>query len=286
ATVYEFWDFITQNVFSGTAPEADVLTMSIGSQFQDWWARGIESMAQHTGLIVVAGIGNGSGVYDPVLYPAAGTNIIGVGVVNAVNSPDFSTNLANFALPQPGNSSFGPTADGRCKPDIVAPGNCLAADANTAFGYEPTGDWSSLSAPIVAGTAALLVQTAKQNPDLSSAIPPKTENCLIKAILLNSAKKLAYWHKGALGHDDDHEVPLDYAQGAGLVNALGAYEHLVAGRAGPGNIPPRGWDIDQLELPSRTQENTYSMTLAPNAGGFITVTLVWNKHFAESYPFQ
>jgi hypothetical protein len=286
ASVYEFWHFITENVFSSTVPEAEVLTMSIGNQFEDWWTRGIESMAERRGLVVVAGIGNGSCVYDPVLYPAAGANVIGVGVVESVNSVDFATGLANFWLPRPEHSSCGPTQDSRCKPDIVAAGNCLAADVNDPSGYEPTGDWSSFSAPVVAGTAALLVQKAKQDPHLSPAISPPGGNCVIKAILLNSARKLAFWHKGALTKADDHEVPLDYAQGAGVLDAAGAYEHLTAGQAGPGDVPVSGWDKNRLAGRGGGREKIYRIKVSPDPNRFITATLVWNKHFADAYPFK
>jgi len=130
ADIYEFWDFLINNVFPHSPPDADIITASIGNQSEDWWTRGIESLAEHYGLIIVAGIGNGSNVQDPPLYPGASANVIGVGVVDCVNTENLATSLAHFALAYPEHSSFGPTADGRCKPDIVAPGNCLAADSN------------------------------------------------------------------------------------------------------------------------------------------------------------
>ena len=300
ATVFEFWHFIADNVFSNAAPETDVLTMSIGSQFEDWWTRGIDSMAQRHGLIVVAGIGNGSAVYDPVLYPAAGANAIGVGVIDSVNSQDLAVKLANFALANPEHSSYGPTGDGRCKPDIVAAGNCLIGDIENLSGYEPVGDFSSFSAPIVAGAAAVLVQKAKQEPGLSPAIPRgEGGNCVIKAILLNSARKLPFWHKGAATTEDDHKVPLDYVQGAGALDAMGAYRQLTAGADGPGNVSLRGWDRNRLtalglDAPPLgvlrryqildTHENRESRI--DNRESTITATLVWNKHFAPDYPFQ
>ena len=61
-------------------------------------------MAEHYGLIVVAGIGNGLKAHDPILYPAAASNVIGVGVVNSVNTEKLGTNLAHFALAYPEHS--------------------------------------------------------------------------------------------------------------------------------------------------------------------------------------
>jgi len=285
ADIYEFWYFLINNVFPGSPPDADIVTASIGNQSEHWWTRGIESLAEQYGLIVVAGIGNGLNVQDPLLYPGAGANVIGVGVVDSVKSENLATNLAHFALAYPEHSSFGPTADGRCKPDIVAGGNCLAAHATEASRYEPTGSWSSFSTPVVAGTIGLLVQKAKQNPNLSSAISPEGGNCVMKAILMNSATKLPYWHKGRLETDDDHLAPLDYIQGAGMLNALEAYKHLIAGPNKPGRVGTTGWDLNDLDKRENPQ-NIYEITFTAPAGKFITATVVWNKHYNSVYPFE
>ena len=285
ADVYEFWHFLINNVFPHLPPDADIISASFGTQFEDWWTRGIESLAEHYGLIVVASIGNGSNAYDPPLYPGAAANIIGVGVVNSVNTEDLATTLAHFALAYPEYSSSGPTGNGRCKPDIVAAGNCLAASATDPKRYEPTGNWSSFSTPVVAGAAGLLVQKAKQNPDLKTAISPIGGNCVIKAILLSSATKLSFWHKGRLTKDDDHFAPLDYVQGAGMLNALGAYRLLISGQNKPGNVRPTGWDNNLLDK-NQTPDNVYRITLAEPADKIITITLDWNKHYNTTYPFE
>jgi len=285
ANIYEFWHFLNNNVFHNSSPDVDVLVAEFGWQFEDWWTRGIESLAETAGLTVVASIGNGSRACDPPLYPGAAANVIGVGVVDSVHTENLATNLAHFSLAYTEHSSFGPTADGRCKPDIVAPGHCLAAKATDPDGYEPTGNCSSFSTPIVAGTVGLLVQKAKQQPSLSLAVSPTGGNCVMKAILMNSATKLPYWHKGRLGNDDDHVVPLDWLQGAGMLNAAGAYKQLIAGRAKPGNVPITGWDLNQLDK-SETSANIYKITIAEPADKIIIATVVWNRHYNNAYPFK
>jgi hypothetical protein len=285
ADIYEFWHFLINNVFHHIPPDADIITASIGSPFADWWTRGIESMAEHHGLIVVAGIGNGLDANDPLLYPAAAANVIGVGVIDSVNVEDPAIYLTNFSLAYPEHSSLGPTVDRRCKPDIVAPGNCLAADVNSASSYKSTGDWSSFSTPIVAGTIGLLVQKAKQDAALSAAVSTEGGNCVMKAILMNSANKLPYWHKGRLTKDDDHQVPLDYIQGAGMLDAVGAYRNLTAGQNKPGYVSTTGWDLSELDE-SRSPQVVYRMTLTNAADKYITVTLVWNRHYEREYPFE
>jgi hypothetical protein len=267
------------------APDANVLTADIGYQFEDWWTRGVEALAQKYGLTVVVGIGNGSNSSDPVLFPGAGSNVIGVGVVKSVESNDVNTGLSRFALVYPEYSSIGPTSDGRCKPDIVAPGNCLVAGTSEPNLYEPTGDWSSFATPIVAGTAGLLVQQASADPNLQLALSHDGGNCVIKSVLLNSATKLPYWHKGRLTKDDDHDVPLDYLQGAGMVNAVAANNQLLAGRHLPGDCPTAGWDLNKLSRDD-AQANAYKIRLTEPADKMITATVTWNKRFSLTYPFE
>lgn len=283
--IHELWNFVLNHVYTQEPTDADILTASFGIEFEYPWTRGIELLAETYGTIIVASIGNGADSHNPVLYPAAGANVIGVGVVDSVNTEDLVTNLAHFALAYPEHSSPGPTGNGRCKPDLVAPGNCLAAEVNEPNLYEPTGNWSSYSTPIVAGAVGLLVQKAKEDPDLSLAISPDGGNCVMKAILMNSAMKLPFWHKGWLTTDDDHTAPLDYVQGAGMLNAIGAFEQLIAGLYGPGYVPPSGWDLNLLDKNDAT-EQAYEITIIEPARSTITATLVWNRHYNTTFPFE
>ncbi|MHC5060419.1 MAG: S8 family serine peptidase [Planctomycetota bacterium] len=281
--VYEFWRFVVNQVFGAKPLEADILTISVGATFDDWWTRGINHLAEANGLIVVASVGNGSDVFDPPLYPGAGANVIGVGVVDSLRSGDITKDLGEFSLPHAEHSSVGPTYDGRCKPDIVAPGNCIVPDANSSNGYEITGDWSSFAAPVVAGAVGLLVQKAKDDPNLYPAIAPEGGNCVIKAILLNSAKKLPYWHKGSADKADDHNISLDYVQGAGMLDAQAAYLQLIAGAGQPGDVEPTGWDNSTAEKSGG--DTVYRIEMPPSPNKLITATLAWNTHYQEQYPF-
>jgi hypothetical protein len=282
ADIYELVNFLDGYLAGKVPSDADILTVDFGEQVEKYWTRGIESLAQNHGIIIVAGIGNGTDATDPLLYPAAGANAIGVGVVDSVKSAYEIINLENFALPGVKHSSAGPTNDGRCKPDLVAPGNCLAAIADKPQGYETTGDYCSFATPIVAGVAGLLVQKAKQTPGLELADAKEGGNCLIKAVLLNSATKLPFWHKGKLTTADDHMVPLDYLQGAGMVNAVAAYDNLTAGRAVPGKVASLGWDNNLLV---RNAPKIYSFSIPEPNNKVITVSLAWNKHYQDAFPF-
>ncbi len=282
--VYELVHFGDQYVVKQTAPPLDVVAMSFGFQFENWWTQGIESLAEHEGLLVVAGIGNGTNASDPPLYPGAGSNTIGVGVVSSVRTADPATNLTYFALAYPDQSSLGPTDDGRCKPDLIAPGNCLVAQTEDDHTYVMSGDWSSYATPVTAGVVGLLVQAAKQDESLGLVLSPDGGSCALKAILMNSATKLPYWHKGRLSMDDDREVPLDHVQGAGMVNAVEAYRLLKTGCIQPGDASAAGWDLNELEGDGAQQ--AYRIVLDEPADKMLTATLVWNRHYSRAYPFE
>jgi hypothetical protein len=283
--VFELCQFLTQYVHPQETPKVDLATASFGQELEDWWTRGIESLIEHQGLVFVASIGNGSNASEPPFYPGAGANSIGVGVVSSVSAIDPATKLSHFALAYPQESSAGPTDDGRCKPDVIAPGNCLVATADSNDGYQMAGNWSSFSTPLAAGVVGLLVQEAKQDEKLQLAVSPQGGNCVLKAVLMSSATKLPYWHKGRLSTDDDHEVPLDYVQGAGVINAAGAYRLLTAGRGQPGDVSKAGWDLNRLEG-EKIPRQVYRVTINEPADKVFTATLTWNRHYRDQYPFE
>jgi hypothetical protein len=281
--VFEFWRFVSLYVFAGRPFKADVISLSLGEIFPDWWTRGIERLASERGMVIFAAAGNGKRVYDPVLYPAAGANVIAVGVINAVSGPDDRKSLAVFSTPDPNQSSAGPTRDDRCKPDIVAPGRCLVPTANTDNSYVVEGDWSSLAAPMAAGAASLLLQKARSEPELAAPMFASNTNNIIKAILLTSADKLPYWHKGQAGSDDDIFYPLDYSQGAGALNALAAYKLLIAGWHVPGEVAAAGWDNNVLDpnIPA-----IYQFHVSNPSNQVVTATLCWNRVYSKQFPFE
>ncbi|HSV27690.1 MAG TPA: S8 family serine peptidase, partial [Sedimentisphaerales bacterium] len=280
---YEFWYFLTDTVFPMRRPDADVITMSLGSQFEDWWTRGIEAMSERYGIPVVAGIGNGLEAHDSVLFPAAGSNVIGVGVLETILSDDLETNLSQFWLPRPESSSSGPTDDNRAKPDIVAPGRFLTADSTNPDGLLITASGSSYAAPLVAGVIGLLTQEAKSDPNLAMAAGEGAAR-IMRAILMTSARKMPYWQKGMPGAEDDHIVPLDYAQGAGRLDAIAAYELLKAGRKEAGSMSDSGWDFNSIVLDG-ADARAYLLDTSGAEGKTITATLVWHRYYQHAYPF-
>jgi subtilisin family serine protease len=106
------------------------------------------SIAAKKGILVVVSAGNeGNTDWQYITAPADAINVLTVGSVDKRNT------LTMF-------SSFGPTSDGRIKPDIVAQGLNLVVQ--NFDGKTSTISGTSFSAPIIAGLAACLWQSSPQ----------------------------------------------------------------------------------------------------------------------------
>ena len=231
--------FIFANADSSHLPTNE--EQSVDSSYDDF--------AIQYGVLFVSGAGNGGTV-----YPAATCyNGIGVGVY-------------------PGSSSFGPTPDGRSKPDLVAPGSGA----------------TSFSTPYVSGSAALLIQGALRGDggaDTNSA----NDNRTIKALLLNGAVKPADWANTTT-------TPLDPHYGAGVLNVFNSWNQLRGGKhafieattvANGSAHPPganagneaalSGWDLNSLSNPTPLQDqiNHYYFNLPASNSFTLTATLTW-----------
>lgn len=106
------------------------------------------TMATRKGILVLNAAGNEGGCGTPsptcwyyISVPADADSIITVGAVDA------SKNKASF-------SSFGPTSDGRIKPDLSSQGQ----GAYVCFGGCFPGNGTSFATPILAGASACLLQ--------------------------------------------------------------------------------------------------------------------------------
>lgn len=208
-----------------------------------------DDFAVQYGVLFVSGAGNSGSV-----YPAATCyNGIGVGVY-------------------PGSTSFGPTPDGRSKPDLVSPGSGA----------------TSFSTPYVSGSAAVLIQGALRGDggaDTNSA----NDNRTIKALLLNGAVKPSDWTHTTT-------TPLDPHYGAGVLNVFNSWNQLRGGKhafieattVGNGSAHPpganaanesalSGWDLNSLSNPTPLQDqiNHYYFNLPGSNSFTLTATITW-----------
>lgn len=136
------------------------------------------------------------GGYGTVTPLGTAKNVITIGAVTKTDA------MAGF-------SSWGPTLDGRLKPDVVAVGVLVKACDVVGNGYTYLSG-TSMACPAVSGLGALLIEKYRQ---LYATDP---DPALLKAVLCNTAT------------DFGNPGP-DYRFGYGKVNALPAVETLQCG---------------------------------------------------------
>ena len=194
--------------------------------------------ASASGIAVVVAAGNSGPAKYTIGSPGAASEAITVAAMADVGENGF--NLADF-------SSRGPTADGRIKPDISAPGyNITAPKANSTNGYV-TYSGTSMATPFTAGVIALMLD----------AKPSLTVND-IKTILNTTASD---W--GPTGAD------IDYGKGR-----LQAYEAIKAAGnySGTGPIVP-SHNYYSGKLNATGESNNWSLNVTSTSNP-VAVTLI------------
>jgi uncharacterized repeat protein (TIGR01451 family) len=149
------------------------------------------------------GVGNNG--YDTIAPPSAAKNVISVGAISDGNDA-----MSDF-------SGWGPTDDGRIKPDVVAPGvgiNSCDDDPNDTY---TSMNGTSMAAPAVSGSAALLIQQYQQTFGVTPL--PST----IKALLVNEAVDLTD-NPHTLGNDG--LAGPDFIYGWGRINVLASVNRV------------------------------------------------------------
>ena len=281
-------DWVAQN---HTAYNIRVVNVSIGAAVtESAWTDPLDLAAKQVvdaGVVVVAAAGNlgtnpktGQIQYGGICAPGNAPWVLTVGADSDMGTiARFDDVMANY-------SSRGPTAvDYGAKPDVVAPGtgiSSLAAPGSTLYNKYPqllmsglrltankpymslTG--TSMAAPMVAGTVALMIQA---NPGL-------TPN-LAKAIVEYTAQNYGY---DAL------------TQGAGFLNSFGAVQlasylsHAKAGSYYPNN--PNWsktiiWGNQKLTSGViKPAGNAYSLNIVWGTAATQALNIVWGTQCGDS----
>ncbi|MCS6940072.1 MAG: S8 family serine peptidase, partial [Roseiflexus sp.] len=115
----------------------------------DSWYAGYTAAWRAAGIFPVFAAGNGAGACRSIASPGDYADVVAVGATNRSNT------IASFSL-------RGPTADGRMKPDFVAPGDGGIYSSHLNNGYA-TLRGTSMATPHMAGVVALLYAA---NPSL------------------------------------------------------------------------------------------------------------------------
>ncbi len=171
-------------------------------------------MAVKKGIVVVNSVGNDAGRGGPntLNAPADGDSVIAVGAVY--------TNGARALF-----SSYGPTADGRIKPDVMADGvyNYIPyATPGDRSDYRSDYYGTSFSCPLVAGVAALILEAH-----------PSWTPIQVRDALRNTASR---------------SYEPDSLYGWGIINALAAIDYTTGINNNGGNNHTNNSIPDSYEL--------------------------------------
>lgn len=182
------------------------------------------------------------GPYDIISTNATAKNIITIGAVQKVadyTGPE-SVVMSSF-------SSWGPTDDGRIKPDFVAAGVNIRSTLETSDIAYGNLSGTSMAAPNATGTFVLLQQLYSRLKGGNFM-----RSSLLKGLIAHTVKKT--------GNDGP-----DYRHGWGLIDGASAASFLVKGGLD-------GSQIIELDLISG---QTYSLSFDASIGEKVVATLCW-----------
>jgi len=231
-----------QGDYGATSALIDAIVRgSLGQPFRVVWAAGNERQGTRCNV-------EGYGSYYSIAPPSGAKNHIAVG---AVNSNDDS--MTSF-------SSWGPTDDGRLKPDISAPG-CQSGGDNGVTSCDSTSNTAytsmcgtSMACPTTTGLAALMLQ------DYRAQFPgrPDFRNSTLKILLAHTAV-------------DRGNVGPDYQFGYGSVRVKDAIDFMRSGN----------FLEEQVG-----QGETYSVLVVVEPGTpVMKVTLAWDDYPAAPVAY-
>ncbi|MEK7949532.1 S8 family serine peptidase [Luteolibacter soli] len=187
--------------------------------------------------------GSVDGGYDTLPDNGNAKNVMAVGsMLDAVSNGSRSTSVGMSSF-----SSYGPTDDGRIKPDIVANGQDVLSASDASDTATATLSGTSMATPGATGTALLMHEHYR---DMTGQY---LRASTLKALMIHTAT--------------DVQAPgPDYASGWGLIDAWAGANHIDLHASEPG-----GYHIVEGVLSQNSREFRVTFT----ATGLIKATLAW-----------
>ena len=190
----------------------------------------------------------------------SGTNDCAIGPYRTIGPPGTAKNVLTVGAIRSDDhgmtffSSWGPVADGRLKPELVAPGAQGSGDGGVTSTVPGNGyamrQGTSMAAPSVSGAVGLLVEDYRNRNNQTEPMPS-----MARALLVHSAEDLNA-ADGVLNRGPD------FASGYGRLQIPGAIEQLRGNGYLVGSVEAGGNKVYGLDVAEGTSE--------------VKLTLVWD----------
>lgn len=165
---------VADAIYYAVERDVDIISISLGTDYEDPYLRQAILQAQDAGIIIVAAAGNDG--CDCMVYPANYPEVLAVGSFNtAGNVSSFSSYGANLDLVAPGEDMTGP----------------YWTKTNQTSAYASGGDGTSYSTPFVSGVLGL-VRSYQPNASWDEIVGILMENSDRKALTAGSPKNNSY----------------------------------------------------------------------------------------------
>lgn len=245
----------------------------IGSSLSTWILGAYDSRAQQMDQITfaapyylpVVSAGNDRNSNSSTIISNHNQNKFGYDLIRGMNNAKNSltvgavSNVASYAdassVQMSSFSSWGPTDDGRIKPEVVAKGVSVFSSVATTNSSYDSYQGTSMASPAVAGSCLLLQQYYN---NLNSSY---MRSSTMKGVLMHTAREAGF-----------NNGP-DYEYGWGLVDVQGA-ANLITAKSSGNSI------IDELLLSNNT---TYTRTFFVSNPSDLKVSICWTDPASPSF---
>jgi len=220
-------------------------------------------------IIFAAGNSGQNGDYS-VVTPSTAKNCLTVGA--SYNMMETAFKLENNLNYVAYFSSSGPTADGRLKPDILAPGYYITSADNRKTCDVVSSRGTSMATPVVAGNIALLRQYFMSGKYQGQPLLPS--GALMKAMIVHSGKPMTSFEDAqgvlhSVTYPDNHQgygrMELDE-----VLDFDNRFTMMAYGSANESDSRYRGFEKN-----GGTQQYTVTIVNATTKVRALKATLVW-----------